>query len=433
MFNATAESEFKASQNTVFHKPLHTPAHQKEEIYSRFFDSDIRSTWYSLEAPFELPPRQVDDVYDESSCSFTIPPSLSFLKAVYMIQNVPQVEVAEEYKERIRIAWTPFLALAIVQKGVLHMSQAQTNPIDRHYIAIFLQYNTLMEHRKDVEYALGNRPDLTEFNTRLPRAQVGAVHPYYFYRLQNAGHVVKLSMNFFNYSVVSELAKLIRCQELINGVWTNTGFRPEYVVKADDLRRPQMFGIGTHNTAQEMSLYKCRGPEESREIYITDVFSQASTNATDSREVFSINRKNPTKCIFCVCENQDALRNNYYCNYTTNPDDHTKGETPVQFRELEYDCQRRTIDRTMGVMSRLLAMEHFQCTPWLEGYHQTPLCMEPFSKLETGVVLSDDLKAKYRVELNKGESKYVIRAYNLIQRCLRWTLTVEGDHIIEVI
>lgn len=439
---ATAALELKASLKQPFHQALHTPGTVDEEVYSRFFDADLKSTWYSTDTGMELTRKEKSATTDEAGCAsydYLIPSGPSFLTTVVMVQQLPTFDVADGFRDTVRIAWTPNLAFAIVRSGILHIGDSETHPIDKHYMAAYFQFNTKPDMRADFEECIGNKPELTDWSTSLPPRQVGCPHPYYFFRMQRRGHITKLCESWFSYLVVNDADYLMRCQILRDGKWENTPLRAEYLVQTNrKLPAPHLFAVSTYNTQPEMASLRSEREDEPRDVYITEVFHISSKNPTSTREVFEVTRTNPAKCVITLLENMEATRNNVHCNYTTDPEDYISGPNPMQFTEISYDVKRRAINRTATVLNKLVVMETCPSVPYRNGYNIIPLCLSPFERLETGVVLGDEkIKASITVQLNSTGPNPVklfdVHVYLLIQRRLRYTLEADGTHSVEIL
>jgi hypothetical protein len=74
-------------------------------------------------------------------------------------------------------------------------------------------------------------------------------------------------------------------------------------------------------------------------------------------------------------------------------------------------------------MYELMMMEFFKTVPWLTGYHAIPMCLRPFERLETAVVLGSlSLNSSLNAELieNENNQTYTGHCYFLVQRMLRY-------------
>lgn len=428
-----AIQEITASKSHPFHNDLHTPVGD-EKIGSVFYDPVQKSTWYSNDDRVELKRTGENGTY-----TFLIPESVSRLLSVTMTQDLPALEVSETFKDTIRIAYTPNAGIAIVEEGVLLLEDAETYPLSKHWIKVQSMYNVDENHVETIEDALGNRcPELTEFSNKLPKRQVGAIHPWYF-TYRKGGLNVNIRHNVrFRYTVLHEVQDILRVQSREPlpdggyGPWVDRDdFQEEWLKAIEPLPAPTMTGECCFNTMQEMEYYKC---DEEYVEWITDVFEFQSTNPVEDGKKITevISKDNPCKAIFACAENVRARELKYHCNYTSCPTNVSSGVDPVKLVMLKYDQKRRLVDRNDSVATKLVNTRHFKCSPREPGFRANALCNRPFDAQESGVVLSA-LQSTINIDLmqlpHDQKSKFIIHIFLLVQRKVTYKVDDEKNWI----
>jgi hypothetical protein len=401
-----AKEELAASMAHPFHIDLHTPGlvpvppvpGSQGTIYSATHDTQEPSTWVSLDdmVPLKCTMTNGEAVY-------TVPDTVSHLKTVKAITDMPLVEVADAFRGKVRIAWTTDLAYALIEEATVNILDAETFPMSRHWMAAYFQYQLASEHQAAHELSIGNRPELTEFSDRLPRAYIGSPHPFFF-SLINGGLNVSMNPDVrLRYTLVTNGMELLRAQLFENGEWVNQReIEEDWLVKVPIIPPPEILATCTINRHEEVSAYKCTdGPVTQ---YVTDVLELVTSNPAEPRqkiqEMFTSDL--PTKALCCQAENVTAREFHIFCNYTADWRTSFGGTTPIEQIVVKNDTKKRIVDRTNSLIGEMSAREHFKASPRRKGYHASALCHQPFDHRQTGVILPA-LKTTIHVELSPAD------------------------------
>ena len=127
-----AKAELKSL--TALQKELHIPEHDDEEMASNFYSEFIRSTWYT-NALIKFKINRSD-----SQADFVCPEPCGFLVYSEVKQDLPEISVKEEFKDIIRIAWTPSVAINSISRAKLTVGDVDSMGFNNISLDKYYQY-----------------------------------------------------------------------------------------------------------------------------------------------------------------------------------------------------------------------------------------------------------------------------------------------------
>lgn len=424
-----AEQEHAASEAHPSHDELHEPQ-PGETIGTVFYRSRLPSTWYSEDDRAEM-----DRTGSKGTYVFTPPEHISRILDVIVAMRLPAVEVAPEFVDEIRVAWTPNSGAAFVEEAVPVIENSEMYPINRHWIYVHSQFTWTAETVDEMEECIGNTPELTEFGTSLPSREVGAFQPFFFTHYDDGFNNNLRPTIKWRYQVLTRVEDMLRVQRLVDGKWVpQEHFDKRWLKSTCDmlLPAPTMTAIVTFNSKKEMNAFKC---DATISQWYLDMYEISSVNP--AKELFVPNRfENMSEMctgMFVVAENYLARRFKYYLNYSDNPHDHRMGRSPLRSDTIKFATQRRLADNPdENVAHRLVMKRHYDALPRVPGIRPIPLCHKPFRDHETGVALAKlngsivtELQSVNHLPENE-RSNFIVRIFCLAQKKILYERTGSG-------
>lgn len=426
-----AQAELKSI--TALQKELHIPETDDEEVASNFFCEFIRSTWYT-NALVKFKQSKSDNQID-----FTFAEPCGFLAYSEIKQKLPEISVREEFRDTVRIAWTPSIAFNIVETAKLIFGDTEPMSLNNISMDQYFQYCRENGFDKDLLEGIGDVDCLIEFSDYLPAYPTICIQPWFYNdnpkklpMFDGIGKSVVHSYKFRN-----GISSLLRMQELIDGEWIDLN---DPVLKylnglpSDNcLPSPEFWGRVTTNYPAELDVYRC---EARMNIYYKDYVTISSTNAVElgKKDVIENMSKSPCRAMWWVAQNQEALNNNYYSNYTTNPHDRRKGHSPIKSFSLSHGSQlKKYSDIDMGHFEKIEPMKHFRSSPLYKGYGAMAISLDPLKVNDVSLSLGE-LKTSFTPLLGdtnimanreplEFNSTFIVHCTTVIQR----KLTIERD------
>ena len=339
------------------------------------------------------------------------------LSETQIIFPFPSVKVKDKFRtnsQDAKIAWTPFALINnIIEVTLKYGDTTYIDPFDNIWLMNHLIWNTPEGDMNAVNYSIGNRPSMLEWNHSIPAQTCyhripfgysyspGSALPLYLFGSQvSLTHVVTYYKN--------PVEKLLMMKITDDGDnWTHIPSSLE-MLEISECLAPTL----------ELSYNKIL-PKEKEKIMERDVinipmhtvvsFSGKNRNRIGNADTVELVTSHSVLGIFVVSRNIGAEELNIRSNYTNNIFDPTQGGSPISSFYMDYDTVKK-FDKTADIMRSDKMLRHFVNVPKQAGYLAYPYSVRPFStRYMVGPVLNSTMKASLTVHyggvMNKPKSE----------------------------
>lgn len=376
---AAAEKKSLGNFYSKYHE-VKTSGGQPEEVYSPHHTLPVKSVWYSLDRK-EMVRSLSNEVYtyEAESCMDTL--CYTRLNCI-----IPKIEVKEEYKDKVKIAWPENLGVNLVKEADLINGDRPLQKLDP--ITMMIEFQFLFKDgsgkRKEFEYNIGNHESMIGWSDLLPKYEISYIVPWYYsYHtesafpifLQNPSTVLK---HKFTYELLTR--NLLRMKILVNDTWKNIDRKnPDFFkyLKGDvdikNIEPPSMIACYSIESEQYKNFKKCK---EEIKYYISTCEAFKNNNKKKLGETVEIKltSKKPCISIFWVAENLNAREINNLTNYTTNVDDIKNGLCICEKSSLLYgDGSEKFLPKTCSDQ-KADTLYFFPSFPLVKGYCSHAFC-----------------------------------------------------------
>nr|QBK93042.1 MAG: major capsid protein [Pithovirus LCPAC403] len=373
-----------------------------DSVYNRFqFDTKK----YSLDVKV-LSKMKTSSSTEEHGAIFNLDSKMDYVLYLYEKINLPTVEVEEKFKGVIEIAWTHNV-IHHISKGVyLYIDDEDALTIDSNWFDVYCQY--FVSHiSRDYCSNAGITPDLENFGTVLHGKPIAVKIPFEFSSsLAHSLPVYKIVNNIqFKFEFQPRICKLLRMRELIDDVWINIEVDPKYLARMNALSEIPKPEIRCRYALQNETIRDYYYDQaDTRILHLLDVVTIKSINDVDFGKSIEIELECPNPCrgIFCTAQNITARDLNYYANYTTNANDHTIGENPIEYLSISYGSVDREV-KLDNLDFAMLTSEEMPNDPIDKGYICLNNSFEIFStEQDTSIIyLQNNAKLKLKIRDKK--------------------------------
>ena len=425
-----------------FQEELHLPQGSKNEIDSNFYQENEPVAWYSRQRlVFE------QTTVTDSKVRYTTPEGATFCLKSVMHQTLPAINVKQAYADTVQICWTPYPAIACILSAELKIDACEPMSFPSQWYDIQMQYFRKPNYTAQRLTRAGHVPELVHWQKTLPEHACSLPQPFMYSR--SSVDALPLNLNHANkaanviqhiYTLRNKVSALLRMRRLkAEGGWEEIAVDTSYLDPCPMvLETPQLWGVFTFNTSEEIDNYRCdkNGPGIVR--YYEDVIHLTSTN---SEELGKRMTRALTECalpcrdIFWMCENTTATENRCYSNYTTSADFPTAdiNTHPIASSSLNYGSKKR-FDQ--------LTNDHFddECedifpSPALDqGYCGLSFPTDMNHRIDVGVILKE-LNANLNVNLRHDatcKDKFLLHVILLVSRKLTYRKDESGRFLAEL-
>jgi hypothetical protein len=333
---------------TDFQKEIHTTEDSSEKISSLFYRMFVKSTWHSnILAPLKSS-KDGDDVLYE------VNPIFHFLFTTYFKYKLPCIRVKPQYKDKVRIRWSHNPGTAPIITGVFSENDDPFHSIDHVWCDIFFQFfqKPGSGKRRLHNQGIGNVGCLENWNTFLPEYPINVEQPWFY----SMDHALAFPILYKNSQTKAVHRYRFRksyfdflCMEMLNEdkEWIPVNQSQKKYVDvygSSKFKIPELWGKYAYISPSEIEFYrKCkeRQPMYIRDIVVCDIKNKDSYGAVSE---IALQSKNPCLAMFWVSENQNAIKNHYFSNYTTNEKDVYEGWDPIYKTSLMYGTNAKFSD-----------------------------------------------------------------------------------------
>ena len=342
-----------------FQKTLHNPEdienkdenYEGNHIHTTFFREYRRATWY-FQYPEVIPGSNLGDNIEGSSFlfSYKIKTASHILSQTDLCQKFPSIQCKPGYKAH----WTLNPGSNIFEYGTLTFNDKIIQTLDQTYCDIMNQF--LPDNKKNnFNINIGNIPCLQEFSDKIPQYETSFKPPWFYQDISN-------SFPLYYCSILDKIEhKLIlrrNINDLLIVIKEETG---EFVdadmnsiAKVNDidttnenliLPMPQMWAVYIYLSDMECENNRsfCQNTHsfnDKKNLFLfKDIIKLENDNPISLNNKISIkipNSEFPVTNISWVAQNQEALNNKFYSNYTTNSNNISMGWSPILNTSLSY-------------------------------------------------------------------------------------------------
>lgn len=376
-----------------------------EEVIGSVFSHEFRKImWYSRPSKEFEQIRSVNYADPHTNLEVTrtvykVSPGMDYLIGNEIRIRLPWIRALEGLEGKVKFAWTPNVGVNSILQAKFTIGDLDVNVLDTGAIDDWMKWAVPLEQSELRDASIGNTPEMTTWNHEyIPsKTCIFSIPFFYTYSLKSAFPLFLLfgSQTTIEHSLVtwqSPISKLLRVKVRKNEhtPWKNCP--PESFcdfIEHEKYQTPVFegdYGIVLDDEKNELRKYGTIGIQLHSFITFTSQNS-ANLNSTDT---FKLKTEDPVIAMFWKCVNEDAETTNNRTNYTTNPDDLYKGNSPLSLSVLKYG--ETTKFRTQPEqMKSIVQLKRFENVPRVNGYNAYAFSCRPFSTQgHTGVIFNSD-------------------------------------------
>lgn len=339
--------------------------------------------------------------------------------------NTPVIRVKSEFRgttmadAQVRVAWTPNLSTSVVTAGLFRVNGSRFQGFDRHSLNINNHFFGQTEYSKrqvDHIYA-GNTAGLLEWTQDLRRHKINVRHPWFYSKKPNATAFPlfyadikdQIEHSFHFRRRVTDHLMCQRRQKKADGtfgawLWVRVDYDTYLEIGKDDLLPIPTLTCNYAKVPPESirNLLACKEPFSQ---WIHDMVDCDTLKAEtyDSPIVSTVTCVDPAMGMFWVAENQTAVANHYYSNYTTNATDHVNGENPCFRHSFQIGDKFKWKDEPSDRFAVDEPRDHARTNLCEEGYHMHAWAdMVDCRDADVGIILAG-MAAKLTVLLKEDD------------------------------
>ncbi|CAH6418682.1 Divergent major capsid protein [uncultured virus] len=381
--------------------------HKGNEVSTVFFREYRRSTWYY----------QFSEVLEvsnaESKFTFRVKPQPHGLLYTDLNQRLPQVVCRDGYEAR----WCHNPASNVVVSGMFVHNDTPIQTIDQVGNDMYGQ-SMIKDDRDTRDLNMGNSVLLQSWNSALPNFETSFMLPW-FYAKNSASYFPLYFCGILDriehrMELRRDVGQLLHVREKKTGEAVAPdskslkSFDGKAVTQSPRMPVPTMWGQYLYLSDLECTGNRCAVGSD-REIgdfrnifYIDDyiIVDEENPKALGDSVCLKISQTDyPVHGIGWVAQNYEALRDGYYSNYTTNPDDHQEGWSPIEESSLDLGSKVRILTKMPSYRTeRVLPGKQYACVPRVPGFNFVSLAVySPEDTHKPGVVIKNgELTVKLR-------------------------------------
>lgn len=414
MAKKAAQLELERMLSDESHRSQHVPVNHcqlddqsddgedvTEDIASIWYRNFSKIFWYSVtEEPFEhlrsTPDSELGDILTTSV--YKVNPSFHYLKGNEIQIPIPAVSVKEPLKDKVRIAWTHNLGINYIQKTWIKIGDVKINEFDPGWLDDYMNWATEPSLSKQLNYSIGNVPELTTWNTSLNRKTcIFSIPFFYTYSggsalplfLLDSQTQVTQSLSYFS-DPIKYLLRIEGTKD--NGkTWRPIGRKTNYrkLISFNKFQDPVFSGDYGTITDEEKDDVIAEGAV-AIPVHDVSIFKGSNDIGYGRDDPIKLHTSDPVIGMFWKALNVEAENNNYRTNYTTDANDVNLGVSPITSSEFKYGKVTR-FRKSSEQMKSINMRKNFSNIPNLNGYHAYPFSQNPFHvRGHTGVIFSND-------------------------------------------
>lgn len=359
---------------------------ERDNMFTPFFQEYSRSIWHTV----------VKSKMDNNTArgggsefhdvNYIVNNNFHYLLKTRMCFTLPAVTVKPEYVDKVRIAWCHNVGINIIVTASFYENDNRYSTIDPVWIDDNMAWfqSPGSGKRNGVNIGIGKVPILEDWTTTerpsLPSYEIDWVQPWFYsehtftaFPIFYLGKNCKAEHRY----TFRNLKDLLRVQKLKGDEWVDLVNRREIdsLVEFSSSTHviPDLWADYAFLTKLELVWHKseCHGLEDGHSYYIKDIESFDSPNpaVSGSTTENKLSCNNPALAIFWKAENEKAMSNHNFSNYTTNDSDVYDGWDPIKYSTIQTEGKNKIIDRVSSHHVNVGVMDSFPSAPAEAGYH----------------------------------------------------------------
>jgi hypothetical protein len=409
-----------------YQKDLHFGNENEEtSIRTQFLNMKRKETWsYRTNLKMDC----VGDISNPNFITYKVR-VLPFhaLRYTIAIQQLPSITAKPGYE----ISWCPNIGSNIIQNTCFKVNDVEWQSLNSEY---FDDYISKIDTSSDLDWELGNIPELQNWNTSLPSYTTLFKIPWFY-----SSHTTK-SFPLFkcgkedNIVIESKLrrnlSELLRVRDV--ATQKEVGFDESYITVSSPsiLPVPEFRSDYVQMSDMECEHNRC---DESKNKYSNHIYDIDNVKMVESDNIHVLNTTVnikikdmpfPVHTIHWKAVNLDAKNNNYLSNYSTSAEEHTLGGSPIKWISLSTPNGIIFKNQDAYIGEKIIPKMHFNKVPKYPGYgcwtNATDACDVLYPK--SGINLNDS-ELTFRLENNDFPSGCNFRI--VIQLVYTYRITIK--------
>ncbi len=345
--------------------------YENDEVEARFYPHSRKIGWNNnMEIRLDCKKNKEGEYTIEISKQF------HFIKGLYMVVELPKIEVADKYKNVIKLAWTGNLLHHIHGEATLSIKKKAVCKLFPRFLDV--DRVTRVEDVYDYDANIGNKKSLTSYATCL-EPDILNMNPPWFFSLHESKALPLYSECFegSNIEIIQkfnlDISKLIKIEGFTEDGWVKKDFHNKYLKKGSPLKiaKPEMWGRYTNVGKKELELRK---EGEKKSNIVIEFIDHIDVDTHESKRygetaTIGLNSSNPVIGVVWMAQNQEAQKYNDLSNYTTDSNNLTHGKNPCITSQIMYVTSSRVSKRKHYHFDRIYPKLYFGHVPIDPGYN----------------------------------------------------------------
>lgn len=366
---------------------------------------------------------RLDGTVSSDKVVYLAPVIFHYLANTFMLANLPDIRVKDQYLDTIRICWPPFVGSNIVPSSELKLDSTIYQSSDCYWSDVFASRFHPGGSQYKYNQMIGNVAMLTEWCTQLPSYPIEfpfswfiSLDSNYAIPLHRCTASILIQTNKYNLDV----HKLLRMAQLVDGSWVeltseDISRNMDKLVAPTKLDMPQVWGTFIITSKRDIDHAKCYAVPPT---YVRDVVNCDYENNVDSGAQVSVTFKNkePGVAFFWTAQSVDNVSKNKHSLYSTIYNTFST----YSVRNKYYEGMT---DMPIEIAEHMEQWYNYPSTSIIPGINSYSVMLNPASQeLGPGLVGSDGLFG-FSAKLRNGDnnnSKYKILVRLMIIRKLVW-------------
>ena len=372
---------------TAFQHSLHMPEDQKKgvdhpgnQVATIFFSQYRRATWYHI-----FPEVLEASNPGENKFVFKASPRPHGLLFTDLCQKLPTIICHEGFEAR----WTHNVGSNVIVDGTFNHNDTALQHLDQ--VSDDMHSQSMIEEsaRFSHEQNIGNLAILQDWNSTLPTYETSYTIPWFYSRdlstyfplyfcgfLDRIEHRLTLRRSVPQLLMVrnAETGERVPCDAKSIMSIDGHDATGEYL----KMPMPTMYGEYLYLSDIECSNNRCftttgaRVGDYRNVLYIEDMIAIDEENPSKLGDTVTLKCENsefPVHTFAWVAQHEGAKDDAYYSNYSTNPQDHTRGWSPIASTTMNLGKARVFEKYPSFRTERVHTPRHFPCGPREPGYN----------------------------------------------------------------
>lgn len=346
-----------------------------------------------------------------------------FLLNTCLLITIPDIEVSKDYPG-YQVAWCKNIAHNIARSIILDngaskiISKLDTQLLDCIHNTELLnsveKVNSHSQYYESNNWLIGNRPELQEPNTKLPKAKIGIIIPFLYSKYEGACplHLMKNDLKH-TVQYCSDYSHLIRViddhNNILNRKKISSLINEGLIGKPKEIKFNMFARVGIMNPED---LEKSINPElgnSSNDFYYIDHEVISDPNSITGKTIYvhnDIRRSFPVHRITWMAHNLTAENHNYTSNYCCESfSNDGLGPSPCSGKvNLLYDDNKHRVAGIPSIIfSRIDPMITSPVITFESGFNTMTFVEQIGRRTASGLIFGKDLKTSIQIGMKWPE------------------------------